>query len=271
MKITARQLRQVIREELQRNLLREEESPFVAGTLAPLALGRYIKGEEGRMSEVNLQKLVDFFSGVLAGEIVVDAGRNDFDQNLMISLVIAAYVKSYAPELADDPVFVGHVSTTYADDLIRKLQRKLNLQVDGDFGRQTLVALVTNGKYILDPTARATLSKSESRRKMLAFKIGSAAKTGELKMTPEEIKTIIFGPGGMFIPPKMPGTYDLDTAPDDVLPGLKRGAPREGDVTVPMSPISPPPPGTISTGGNLPIDIERGPFYESARSRRTRR
>jgi len=255
MRITARQLRQVIREELQRNLLREEESEFVRGTLAPMTLGSFVAGQEVRgLSDINLQKLVDFLAGVLAGEIVVDAGRNNIDQNLMISLIIAAYVKTHARDLADDPVFLSHVATTYSDELIRKLQSKLNLQVDGDFGRQTLVALVSNGRYILDPTSRSMLKGSSQLRKRLAFRIASGAKGGRLDVTPDELKSIIFGT-----------TPDMTTAAGT---GYKSaaGAP-DDDARVDMTGISRPPPVTI---GGRDIPVEYMPMRESSTRRRRR-
>jgi len=253
MRITARQLRQVIREELQRNLLREEESEFVRGTLAPMTLGSFVAGQEVRgLSDINLQKLVDFLAGVLAGEIVVDAGRNNIDQNLMISLIIAAYVKTHARDLADDPVFLSHVATTYSDELIRKLQSKLNLQVDGDFGRQTLVALVSNGRYILDPTSRSMLKGSSQLRKRLAFRIASGAKGGRLDVTPDELKSIIFGT-----------TPDMTTAAGT---GYKSAADTDDtDVSVDMTSISDPPP--VRTSSPV-VPVKRLPMPESSTRRR---
>jgi len=261
MRITARQLRQVIREELQRNLLREEESEFVRGTLAPMALGSFVKGQEVRgLSDINLQKLVDFLAGVLAGEIVVDAGRNDFDQNLMVSLVIAAYIKSYAPELADDPLFMGHVSSTYDADVVKKLQRKLNLQVDGDFGRQTLVALVSNGKYILDPTSRSMLKDSPARRKLLAFRIASGAKRGMFDVTPTALRSIIFGKT-----PDMPAS--AGGAEEAGASYRSASGEDEEDARVDMPSISRPPSVTIP-GRDIPVERVPSSMRESSTRRR---
>jgi len=39
----------------------------------------------------------------------------------------------------------------YPEKLVKAVQRKLGIQVDGDFGRQTLVSVLTNGRVKMVP------------------------------------------------------------------------------------------------------------------------
>lgn len=58
--------------------------------------------------------------------------------------------------------------TSYPESAVKYAQKKMNLQYDGDFGRQTMVALASGGKIKITPTNLLKLQKDRKFRDLIA-------------------------------------------------------------------------------------------------------
>jgi len=164
MRITGRELRRVINEEVRRSLFLEQDAvatPDTDTTDTPKETpyrktpdeSDAIMGIRKAIRKINASSsMIDLLAEILRGKKILSSNTPDsVDGNLLVNGIL----NLYALENLDDPVIYaelyGAMGTAYPEKLVKAVQRKLGIQVDGDFGRQTLVSVLTNGRVKMVP------------------------------------------------------------------------------------------------------------------------
>lgn len=164
MRITGRELRRVINEEVRRSLFLEQDAvatPDTDTTDTPKETpfrktpdeSDAIMGIKKAIRKVNASSsMIDLLAEILRGKKILSSNTPDsVDGNLLVNGIL----NLYALENLDDPVIYNELysamGTAYPEKLVKAVQRKLDIQVDGDFGRQTLVSVLTNGRVKMVP------------------------------------------------------------------------------------------------------------------------
>ena len=60
----------------------------------------------------------------------------------------------FSENLDDEDLYIETIGAPgfgYPENFVKAVQKKLGIQVDGDFGRQTLVSVLTNGRVKMVP------------------------------------------------------------------------------------------------------------------------
>lgn len=150
MKINKSSLVKIIREELVRSLYEENEEELNQSNVddATKAAGDAVSELSKRSSSIDVASLTKLCSDILGGQKIITSGKNNVDENLFVNLILGIYQKKSGKDID----LISFPPTTYPESGVNAVQQALKLQVDGDFGRQTLAAAVTGGKIKLPPT-----------------------------------------------------------------------------------------------------------------------
>lgn len=149
MKIVKANLVKIIREELSRALYEDENIDNSADVdAATSAAGDAVSELAKRSSSIDVPALTKLCSDILGGQKIITSGKNNVDENLFVNLILGIYQK----KSGKDVDLISFPPTTYPESGVNTVQKALKLQVDGDFGRQTLAAAITGGKIKLPPT-----------------------------------------------------------------------------------------------------------------------
>ena len=167
MLITEAQLRKVVRE-----MILEADDPVqvAAGAAASGAVAARAKT---RISADKLAEFTQFIADVLAGKVIVTKSKNSIDHNLFVGAFLNRYYAMNPDSVGGDKfVMMMGAGTSYPEAAVKHFQRALELQADGDFGRQTMTSLASGGQVRISPTASKALKEDESFRKLMAMIIG---------------------------------------------------------------------------------------------------
>ena len=167
MLITEAQLRKVVREMI---LEADDPEQVAAGAAASGAVAARVKT---RISSDKLAEFTQFIADVLAGKVIVTKSKNSIDHNLFVGAFLNRYYAMNPGSVGGDKfVMMMGAGTSYPAAAVMHFQRALGLQVDGDFGRQTMTSLASGGQVRISPTASKALKEDESFRKLMAMIIG---------------------------------------------------------------------------------------------------
>jgi len=164
MRITGRELRRVINEEVRRSLFLEQDAvatPDTDTTDTPKETpfrktpdeSDAIMGIKKAIRKVNASSsMIDLLAEILRGKKILSSNTPDSaDGNQLVNGIL----NLYALKNLDDPAIYaelyGAMGTAYPENFVKAVQRKLDIQADGDFGRQTLVSVLTNGQVKMVP------------------------------------------------------------------------------------------------------------------------
>lgn len=167
MVITDKKLRQVIREEITRSLFLEQDAvvtPDTDATDTPAATKekafrhspdeiRTILSMKRTIRKLNTSdSMIMLLAQILSGTKILSSNTpNNVDGNLLINSIL----NIFALENLDDKDILFELQTSlssaYPENFVKAVQKKLGIQVDGDFGRQTLVSVLTNGQIKMVP------------------------------------------------------------------------------------------------------------------------
>ena len=156
MRITGRELRRVINEEVRRSLFLEQDAVVTPDTDAADEKAFTHSQDEERVIS-SLQKtirkvraspsMIMLLAELLSGTKILSSNTPDsVDGNLLVNSILSLYALE---NLDDNDLYLESISalgTAYPENFVKAVQRKLGIQVDGDFGRQTLVSVLTNGQ-----------------------------------------------------------------------------------------------------------------------------
>ena len=171
MLITEAQLRKVVREMI---LEADDPAQVAAGAAASGAVAARVKT---RISSDKLAEFTQFIADVLAGKVIVTKSKNSIDHNLFVGAFLSRYYSMIPGGGGGDKFLMTMgAGTSYPEAAVKKFQKMLNLQVDGDFGRQTMTSLASGGQVRISPTASKALKEDESFRKLMAMIIGRTTK-----------------------------------------------------------------------------------------------
>ena len=169
MRITGRQLRQIIKEEVARMMSEEEGVQAFKGTAADLKKGQddAVAAVDKLFSGINTDRPAQFdavFDRLLAGEVFTDANA-DADVKMVVNALIDGLSEANG---------MGIISLPTSDfgANLRTVQRKLGIPADGVFGPQTYLALISGGKVKIP-------SNYARKRKDLVKKIADKIKKKE--------------------------------------------------------------------------------------------
>ena len=167
MLITEAQLRKVVREMI---LEADDPEQVAAGAAASGAVAARVKT---RISSDKLAEFTQFIADVLAGKVIVTKSKNSIDHNLFVGAFLNRYYAMNPGSVGGDKfVMMMGAGTSYPEAAVKHFQRALELQADGDFGRQTMTSLASGGQVRISPTASKALKEDESFRKLMAMIIG---------------------------------------------------------------------------------------------------
>lgn len=171
MLITEAQLRKVVREMI---LEADDPEQVAAGAAAS---GAVAARAASRISAGKLTEFTQFIADVLAGKVIVTKSKNSIDRNLFVGAFLNRFYKMKPDSVGGDKflVMMG-AGTSYPAAAVMHFQKVLGLQVDGDFGRQTMTSLASGGQVRISPTASKALKEDEGFRKLMAMIIGLTTK-----------------------------------------------------------------------------------------------
>jgi len=167
MRITGRELRRVINEEVRRSLFLEQDAvatPDTDTTDTPAVTKekpfrntpdemRAIIGIKKAIRKLSAsESMIMLLARILSGTQILSSNTPDsVDGNLLVNSIL----NLYALENLDDKDIEFELQTSmpsaYPENFVKAVQKKLGIQVDGDFGRQTLVSVLTNGQVKIVP------------------------------------------------------------------------------------------------------------------------
>jgi hypothetical protein len=232
--ITESRLRQIIRESL---LMLEAETAS-ARTAGAAAVTTAAGEVQKRAPSYDIQKLKLFIGEILAGRKIVSKSKSNTDDVLAVNYMLDRYVRNYTDGGPDALTQFATIGTSYPDKEIRNLQKAMGLQVDGDFGRQTMVALATGGRVKLDATS---LGKIKSDPKVLdktSLRLAMGVVAG--KITQEQFDAAVEGMATGVRPSTV--ARDSDAAPSGKMPTfdvpagtVKTGSPQVTVRRLPMN------------------------------------
>lgn len=119
-----------------------------------------------------------FIVDLLDGKTIVTKSKNSTTLNLFVREFLSYYWRKYTGMDAalEDKIGIG---TSYPESAVKYVQKTIpGLQVDGDFGRQTMAALVTGGKVIMTPTHIQKMKDNPNAKKLIATIIKNAVNRG---------------------------------------------------------------------------------------------
>lgn len=153
MRILGRDLKRIIKEEISRAAINEDDGIDLA-----VARSKASSLASGAGSDSNISSMAAFFEDVLSGRKIVTSSRNTPGENLYVNQALTAFEQITG---LPDGDLTSFPPSTYPEEGVAKLQKMTQNQADGDFGRQTLAAAVTGGRARISPT---TLETPESRK-----------------------------------------------------------------------------------------------------------
>lgn len=178
MRIQGKVLKQIIKEELSRLVVKEAND-----LAAAISAGR-ARGAVSKISSTD--DMTAFFDDVLAGKKIVTANRNTPGENLYVNQALGVFEKLSNLPTGD---LTSFPTSTYPATGIVKLQKMCSLQADGDFGRQTLAAAVTGGKARLDPTVMSSPEQRSRAAKLIAL----VASSKDIPDNPDKVAAVLAG------------------------------------------------------------------------------
>lgn len=166
MRITSRQLRQVIREEITRSLhLEQDETSNIWSDEHSLSTtddeAKVIDAIRNTVRSLSLSEdAINILSEILGGRRIVSRHTpNNVDANLIVNSILSAFTLANIGDKKLEFEMITSVPSAFSESFVKAVQRKLGITVDGDFGRGTLVAALTNGEVKMTP---AHLKKNPS-------------------------------------------------------------------------------------------------------------
>jgi hypothetical protein len=146
-------------------------------------------------------------------------------------------------ESADDLFNKMALPTQYPEEAIKYAQETLKLQVDGDFGRQTMAALASGGKIVIPPTSIKKMQTDRGFADLIAQTVATGVKLNLDKT--DDLRELLAG-------------MQPQAAEETVPAGLKKSQlSPDTDVPPPSIGISTVPSGTVKTGPGATIRVDR--------------
>ena len=215
--ITESRLRQIIRESLVL-LEAETASARTAGAAAVTgAAGDIAK----RAPSVDTQKVKLFIADVLDGRKIVTRSKTNTDDALMVGYFLSQYMRHHTDGSPASLEKFGALGTSYPEKQVKNAQKALGLQEDGDFGRQTMVALATGGRVKLDPTLLGKIKANPKARDAVSLRIAMGLVSGNAPTQDQIVKAAEGMAGtGESLPSLKPGSTGAlaDAPPPAMMP-----------------------------------------------------
>ena len=178
MRIRGSDLRRIIKEEITRAVLREEDAPragyeigmgSVETQAAVDSVSGYLEKLKSRIGG-SVRELVMPMAAVLQGKKVITDANADINDALLVGSVLGAYARAHPEDKEFADAFIQMLPTMYNEDAVRIAQAATGASPDGKFGRQTLVSIITDGQLIISPSNLRKLEQDPNYARSLAMK-----------------------------------------------------------------------------------------------------